>query len=91
MSENLSGLQHGTVTAVIDGVSYEVTTLVGDNNASHHLSGDCSGTFEDLWRFDAEHRDLTINAMSMDLDGLIHDYFDGQQHIKDERSRRFSC
>lgn len=34
---------------------------------------------------DAERRDLTINAMSMDLDGNLYDYFHGAEDLLQER------
>lgn len=36
---------------------------------------------EDYWKKDALQRDFTINAMSMDLDGLIYDYCNGYRHL----------
>ena len=76
------GLQHGTVTAVIDSTPYEITTLRLD----HDGSGDPGAVqYTSDWRLDAERRDLTINAMSMDLHGRIWDYFGGQEHLKNKR------
>lgn len=37
------------------------------------------------WQQDALRRDLTINAMSMDLDGNLYDYFEGEKHLKQQR------
>ncbi|EGD81016.1 CCA-adding enzyme [Salpingoeca rosetta] len=78
----LTGLQHGTVTAVIDNVPYEVTTLRLDHEGAEGTGPVC---FTDDWKLDAERRDLTINAMSMDLDGHIFDYFDGRDHLAQEK------
>ena len=37
------------------------------------------------WKLDALRRDLTINAMSLSLDGTLYDYFDGQRHLAEKR------
>ena len=37
------------------------------------------------WRLDAQRRDLTINAMSLSLDGTLFDYYDGQKHLAEKR------
>jgi len=38
--------------------------------------------FTQDWKLDAARRDLTINAMSMDLEGQIYDYFNGEEHLR---------
>ena len=37
------------------------------------------------WKLDALRRDLTINAMSLTLDGTLYDYFNGQRHLAEKR------
>lgn len=37
------------------------------------------------WKLDALRRDLTINAMSVSLDGTLYDYFEGQKHLAEKR------
>ena len=37
------------------------------------------------WKLDAQRRDLTINAMSLSLDGTLYDYFDGQKHLAEKK------
>ena len=37
------------------------------------------------WKMDAARRDLTINAMSLSLDGQLYDYFSGEQHLASRR------
>lgn len=72
-----TGLQHGTVTVVIDDVPLEITTLRIDKKTDgRHAEVE----FVDDWRLDAARRDFTFNAMYMDKDGHVFDYFDG---IKD--------
>ena len=77
-----TGLQHGTLTAHINRTDYEVTTLRIDRvtDGRHAVV-----EFTSDWREDAERRDLTINAMSLDLDGTLYDYFDGQKHLAEKR------
>lgn len=75
------GLEHGTVTFIINNVSFEVTTL--------RIDTDCDGRhavveFTDDWEADARRRDLTINAMMMGLNGNIHDYVGGLDDIKNK-------
>jgi poly(A) polymerase len=72
------GIEHGTVMAVLEGHSFEITTLRQDVA--------CDGRhaevrFTDNWRTDAARRDFTINAMSVDKEGVIYDYFGGQQDL----------
>ena len=69
-----TGMDHGTVTAVIDGKGYEITTLRRDleTDGRHAVVA-----FTDDWREDAARRDFTINAMSASPDGTVYDYFGG--------------
>ncbi len=69
-----TGLPHGTVTAVVAGRGFEVTTLRRDveTDGRHAVVA-----FTADWRLDASRRDFTINAMSMTRSGEVFDYFDG--------------
>ncbi len=79
-----TGLQHGTVTFVINGEPFEVTTLRIDvETDGRHAQVEYTRDFE----LDAQRRDLTFNAMSMDMDGNIYDYFNGQDDLKRNRIR----
>lgn len=75
-----TGLQHGTVTAVISGIPYEITTLREDveTDGRHAVV-----RFTDDWQADASRRDFTMNALSCGLDGVVQDYFGG---VEDARS-----
>jgi poly(A) polymerase len=69
-----TGIEHGTVTIVIEGTPYEVTTLRRDietdgRHAVVHFTRD--------FREDAERRDFTVNALSMSADGTVHDTVGG--------------
>ena len=69
-----TGMDHGTVTAVVDGHGFEITTLRRDveTDGRHAVVA-----FTTDWRTDASRRDFTINAMSMTQDGAVFDYFGG--------------
>jgi poly(A) polymerase len=77
-----TGLKHGTVTAIVDGKPFEITTLRVDVNP-HGRHADVR--FTEDWRIDAARRDFTINAMSATLEGEVFDPFGG---IKDLREGR---
>jgi poly(A) polymerase len=65
-----TGIQHGTVTAVIKGRSFEITTLRIDKKSDgRHAEVE----FSEDWYADACRRDFTINALYADLDGKIYD------------------
>lgn len=68
-----TGLQHGTVTVVF-GDNFEITTLRVDKTTDgRHAEVE----FTDDWRMDAARRDFTVNAMYIDSQGVVHDYFGG--------------
>ena len=69
-----TGLKHGTVTAVIAGAPYELTTLRRDveTDGRHAVVA-----FTDDWKIDAARRDFTMNALYADANGTITDYFGG--------------
>jgi len=65
-----TGIDHGTVTAVIDHHGFEVTTLRRDVE-SHGRHATVA--FTEDWAEDAARRDLTINALYADGDGTVFD------------------
>ena len=75
-----TGVEHGTVTALVDGHGFEVTTLRRDvqTDGRHAVVA-----FTDDWQADAARRDFTINAMSMDRDGAVYDYFGGVSDVRE--------
>lgn len=79
-----TGLAHGTVTAVLPGRSFEITTLRRDleTDGRHAVVA-----FTDDWEADAHRRDLTINALYADADGAIYDYCDGLADLGARRVR----
>lgn len=78
-----TGIDHGTVTALLDGGHVEITTL------RHDVSTDgrrATVAFAQEWQDDAARRDFTINALYADpATGEIFDYFGG---LKDLAARQ---
>lgn len=73
-----TGIEHGTVTLYYKGTNYEITTLRKDIETDGRHA---TVQFTKDWREDAERRDFTINAMSMDFEGRVFDYFDGRADL----------
>ena len=79
-----TGIEHGTVTVVVDGVPFEVTTLRQDietdgRHAVVHFGRD--------WQRDAERRDFTMNALFLRRDGRVIDLVGGLKDIEARRVR----
>lgn len=82
-----TGLQHGTVTVVMNGEPYEITTYRIDGIYSDNRRPD-TVTYTDKLVEDLRRRDFTINAMAYnDAEGLI-DPFNGMEDIK---YKKISC
>jgi poly(A) polymerase len=79
-----TGLTHGTVTALVDGVSFEITTLRKDT-ATDGRHAQVEYTTE--WNEDAERRDFTINALYLSQDGTLTDYTGGLADLKSNHLR----
>lgn len=79
-----TGLKHGTITAVLNGKNFEITTLRKDNDTDGRH---CEPEFIDDYRQDALRRDFTINAMYLDFAGKIHDYCGGLDDLENRRVR----
>ena len=76
-----TGLQHGTVTVREGGGSFEVTTFRADGTYSDHRRPD-SVRFSNSLEEDLRRRDLTVNAMAMDLRGKVYDFHGGAEDLK---------
>lgn len=75
-----TGIAHGTITAVADDRSFEVTTLRRDVSTDGRRA---TVAFSDDWKEDAGRRDFTINALYADPDSrTIFDYFGGLPDLK---------
>ncbi|QQS11235.1 MAG: CCA tRNA nucleotidyltransferase [Rhodospirillales bacterium] len=79
-----TGIKHGTVTAVVAGKPFEITTLRRDVET---FGRHARVAFTDDWRADAARRDFTINAMSCDRDGGLWDFFGGRDDLAAGRVR----
>ena len=78
------GLAHGVILAHGAGQSFEIATLREDvkTDGRHALVA-----FTRDWKLDAQRRDFTINAMSMDTAGRLYDYCGGEEDLRLRRVR----
>ena len=80
-----TGIDHGTVTAVLRSGHVEVTTLRRDVSTDGRRA---TVAFTDDWQEDAARRDFTINALSADPgSGEIFDYFEGLRDLDAHKVR----
>ncbi len=79
-----TGIEHGTVTLVVDGEPYEVTTLREDIET---FGRKAKVAFGRDWARDAERRDFTINGLSVDADVIVHHAVGGLGDIAARRVR----
>ena len=79
-----TGIEHGTVTVVIDGRPFEVTTLREDVET---FGRHARVRFGRDWKRDAERRDFTMNALSLSADGVVHDEIGGYPDVEARRVR----
>ena len=77
-----TGLKHGTVTVIFQGVPYEITTFRSDGNYLDHRRPQ-QVSFVRTLKEDLLRRDFTMNAMAVGLDGEIQDPFGGRQDFTD--------
>ncbi len=80
-----TGIAHGTVTLVIDGKPFEITTLRRDVETDGRRA---VVAFSRDWLADAERRDLTINALYASADGEVVDLVGGLADLE-RRNIRF--
>src|SRR6476619_4848419 len=79
-----TGIDHGTVTLVVDAQPFEVTTLREDTET---FGRKAKVAFGRDWVRDAERRDFTINGLSVDAGGRVHDHVGGLADIAAKRVR----
>ena len=79
-----TGIAHGTVTIVVDGVTTEVTTLRHDVE-SHGRHATVAFTTD--WMADASRRDFTMNALYCEADGTLFDPLGGYDDVMAARVR----
>src|SRR6202048_542301 len=77
-------IDHGTVTLVVDAQPFEVTTLREDTET---FGRKATVAFGRDWVRDAERRDFTINGLSVDAEGVVHDHVGGLDDIAARRVR----
>src|SRR5438045_605072 len=79
-----TGIDHGTVTLVVDAQPFEITTLREDTET---FGRKAKVAFGRDWVIDAKRRDFTINGMSVDAAGVVHDHVGGLEDIAAKRVR----
>lgn len=77
-----TGLKHGTITAVINKKNYEITTLRTDTQTDGRHA---NVAFITDYKQDAARRDFTINALYMDNNGNLSDFFNGLTDLKNKQ------
>ncbi|OPA81473.1 CCA tRNA nucleotidyltransferase [Paenibacillus selenitireducens] len=75
-----TGMQHGTVTVMVDQYPFEVTTFRQESGYEHFRRPKEVSFIHDL-EGDLLRRDFTFNAMAMDIDGHLIDPYDGQNDL----------
>lgn len=79
-----TGIEHGTVTAILDKTPFEVTTLRRDVTTDGRRA---TVAFTTDWKEDAGRRDFTMNALYADEKGEVFDYFGGVDDLRAGRVR----
>jgi len=79
-----TGIRHGTVTVVADGVPFEITTLRRDVETFGRYA---RVAYTDDWEADAARRDFTFNAIFCGIDGTLFDPCAGIPDLRQGRVR----
>ena len=79
-----TGIDHGTITAICDGIPFEITTLRCDVET---FGRHARVRYTTDWLEDAARRDLTLNALYCDPDGSVFDLVGGLADLKAGRIR----
>ena len=74
-----TGIEHGTITAVIDNYRFEITSLREDIETDGRHA---EVKFSSDWKKDASRRDFTINSIYSDIDGNLFDPFNGKKDLE---------
>ena len=77
-----TGIEHGTITALINEKPFEITTLRKDvaTDGRH-----AEVAFTGSWEEDAKRRDFSMNALYLGMDGTLYDYARGYEDCKEQR------
>ena len=78
-----TGIQHGTVTILVNGDSFEVTTFRTEDDYIDHRTPEKVEFVSDL-KEDLDRRDFTINAMALDSNGKLYDYHCGERDLRNK-------
>ena len=74
-----SGIEHGTITALINNIKFEITSLRKDiDTDGRHAKIE----FTENWKEDASRRDFTINSIYADIEGSLFDPFNGKKDLE---------
>ena len=74
-----TGIEHGTITAIIDEHKYEITSLRKDvKTDGRHAEVE----FSSDWKEDASRRDFSINSIYSDGDGNLFDPYNGKSDLE---------
>lgn len=74
-----TGIAFGTITALLDELPVQITTLRADIKNDGRWAEVQFGT---SWQEDAQRRDFTMNALYADLNGNVYDYFSGYADVQ---------
>ena len=74
-----TGIDHGTITAIIEDEKFEITSLRKDVKTDGRHA---QVVFSKDWHEDASRRDFTINSIYSDLEGNLYDPFQGKNDIQ---------
>ncbi len=74
-----TGIEHGTITAVIEDYKFEITSLREDLETDGRHA---RVKFSTNWKKDASRRDFTINSIFSDIEGNLFDPFNGKEDLK---------
>jgi len=74
-----SGIEHGTITALINGIKFEITSLRKDIDTDGRHA---KVKFSDDWKEDAYRRDFTFNSIYADIEGNLFDPFNGKKDLE---------
>jgi tRNA nucleotidyltransferase/poly(A) polymerase len=77
-----TGIEHGSVTAIINSNKFEITTLRQDIKTDGRYA---EVSFINNWKKDSERRDFSINAIYMDIRGEIYDPQNGRDDLKNNK------
>jgi poly(A) polymerase len=74
-----SGIDHGTITALLNDIKFEITSLRKDiDTDGRHAKVE----FSNNWKEDASRRDFTINSIYSDIEGNLFDPFEGKKDLE---------